>query len=188
METVLTKEIIVNRTLSRLILVAVFTILIALGAFVRIPLPFTPVPLTLQTFFVLLGAALLGRNLGLLTQLSYIFLGILGIPVFSATATGLLYILGPTGGYILGFILAALFIGSLLKYIQPKLFHIFILFSLADFIILGCGALWLKFLFNLSFLRALSLGFIPFIAGDILKAFIASAIYLKLKPRLEKSI
>jgi biotin transport system substrate-specific component len=95
MEALLRKEIILNKTLCRVIGIAVFIILTSLGAFVRIPLPFSPVPLTLQTFFVLLGGALLGSNLGALSQLSYIFLGVLGLPVFSGAGSGLSYFWAP---------------------------------------------------------------------------------------------
>ena len=76
MEALLKREIILNKTLCRAMGVLTFVILTSLGAFVRIPLPFSPVPITLQTFFVLLSAALLGSNLGTISQLSYLLLGI----------------------------------------------------------------------------------------------------------------
>lgn len=185
-EIVLKKEIIVNKTLCRLIGVSVFVILTSLGAFVRIPLRFSPVPITLQTLFVLLSAASLGKNLGVLTQLSYIALGISGLPIFAGAGCGLLYLFGPTGGYLLGFVLASFFIGRFIKYAQDNFFYIFAILCLGDFIILSCGVVWLKIILRYPLLKLLYIGFAPFIIGDLLKAFVASVIYLKLKKRTEE--
>jgi len=186
MEALLRKEIILNKTLCRVVGISVFIVLTSLGAFVRIPLPFSPVPLTLQTFFVLLGGALLGDNLGALSQLSYIFLGVLGLPIFSGAGSGLSYLFGPTGGYLAGFVLAALFLGRFIKYAENNFFSIFGLFCLADIILLCSGIIWLKFLLGYNFTKLLSIGFIPFIPGDLLKALVAATLYLRLKPRLRE--
>ncbi len=186
MEIVLKKELILNKTLCRVMGVSVFVILTSLGAFVRIPLPFTPVPITLQTFFVLLSGAILGSSLGAIAQLSYIILGISGLPIFSGAGSGLFYLFGPTGGYLFGFVLAGLFIGRFIKYSQNNLFFTFGIFCLADLLLLACGVIWLKFLFGYPFLKLLFLGFIPFIPGDLLKALFATALYLKLKSRLKE--
>lgn len=186
MEAILKKELVINKTWCRLIGVLVFVILTSLGAFVRIPLPFTPVPITFQTFFVLLSGAFLGSNLGLTTQLSYIILGILGLPIFAGAASGPLYLFGPTGGYLVGFILASLLVGKFIKYGKDNLFSIFAILCIADFILLGCGTIWLKFLFGYPFRRLLFMGFIPFIPGDLLKALVATYLYLKLKSRLRE--
>jgi biotin transport system substrate-specific component len=184
MEAILKKEIILNKTLNKVIGISVFVILTSLGAFVRIPLPFSPVPITLQTFFVLLSGAFLGGNLGTVTQLSYIFLGISGLPVFAGAGSGLFYLFGPTGGYLFGFVLAAIFIGRFIKYSHHSLFSTFILFCLGDLILLSCGILWLKFIFGYSLPKLLFIGFIPFIPGDLLKALAASTLYMKLKSRI----
>ena len=89
MEALLKREVILNKTLCRVMGVLTFVILTSLGAFVRIPLPFTPVPLTLQTFFILLCGAFLGSKLGVTAQLSYMFLGVLGLPIFTGAGSGL---------------------------------------------------------------------------------------------------
>ncbi|MDD4980207.1 MAG: biotin transporter BioY [Candidatus Omnitrophica bacterium] len=184
-ELILKREIVVNKILCRLLGVGIFLILSCLGAFVRIPLPFTPVPITLQTFFVLLSGAFLGSKLGFLTQLSYIFLGIWGLPIFTGAGSGLLYLLGPTGGYLLGFVLAAFLIGSFIKFSDNLLFT-FALFCLGDAVLLFCGTLWLKFLFGYDLTRALFIGFLPFIPGDLLKITAASVIYGRLRSRLKE--
>lgn len=186
MEAILKREIAINKTFCRVFCSAAFIIFTALGAFVRIPLPFSPVPITLQTLFVLLSGALLGNNLGLVTQLSYILLGISGLPIFTGAGSGLFYILGPTGGYLLGFVLAALFLDRFIKFGKDDLFTVFSILCIADSILLACGVLWLKFLFGYSLAKALFIGFIPFIPGDLLKAFAAAVLYLNLKTRLKE--
>lgn len=186
MEAILKREIIVNKTACRLIGALVFVMLTSLGAFVRIPLPFTPVPITLQTFFVLLSGAFLGSNLGAMTQLSYVFFGISGLPIFTGAGSGLLYFLGPTGGYLFGFILSAFFIGRFIKYSQDKLFLTFGILCLGDLILLASGVIWLKLLLGYPLTRLLFVGFIPFIPGDLLKALCASILYLRLKSRLKE--
>ncbi|MDD5729871.1 MAG: biotin transporter BioY, partial [Candidatus Omnitrophica bacterium] len=159
MEALLNREMITNKALCRALGVITFVTLISLGAFVRLPLPFTPVPLTLQTFFVLLSAAFLGANLGAATQVTYIMLGVLGLPVFTGAGAGLLYFAGPTSGYILGFIVASLFLGRALKYSGNNMAQITALFIAADLIILFCGVLWLKFIFGYAWLQLLAIGF-----------------------------
>ena len=186
MEAILRKELILNKALCRTLGVLTFIILTSLGAFVRIPLPFTPVPITLQTFFVLLSGAFLGSNLGALTQLSYIFLGMAGLPIFSSAGSGLSYLIGPTGGYLFGFVLASLWLGRFIKYSQDNLFATFAILCIADLILLSSGIVWLKFIFGYSFAKSLLIGFIPFVPGDLLKALAATFLYLKLKSRLKE--
>ena len=183
MELLLTRELTHSKTVNRILGVTVFVILMSLGAFVRIPLPFSPVPLTLQTFFVLLSGACLAGNPGMFSQLAYVSLGMAGLPLFTAAGSGLLYLLGPTGGYLFGFILAALFIGRLIKYNATGVSSVFILFCLADFILLSCGALWLKLVTGCSFTQAIFMGFLPFIPGDLLKAAAAAVIYSRIHKR-----
>ncbi len=91
-------------------LVALFTALTAIGAFISIPLG--PVPITLQSFFVILSGILLGPKLGALSQVLYIFLGLIGIPIFSGFSGGLQHILKPSFGFIIGFVFAAYIAGK----------------------------------------------------------------------------
>lgn len=185
-ELVLKREVVADKTTCRVIAVLFFIIMTALGSFVRIPLFFTPVPLTLQTFFVLLAGAFLGRNLGVLSQLGYILIGVIGLPVFSGAQAGLLYLFGPTGGYLFGFMVAAIFIGQFIHLFAKSIFSVFCLLFAADLIILFCGAAYLAFLTKLSFAQAVSLGVAPFIAGDLLKASAAAGIFWKFKNRAKE--
>ena len=185
MEAILKREIVVSKTACRIIGAGAFIALTAMGAFVRIPLPFTPVPFTLQTFFVLLCGAFLGGGLGASTQAAYVLIGVAGVSVFTGAGSGLLYIFGPTGGYLLGFILAALFSGKFIRRVNGFI-PTFLVLCAADFIILSSGAVWLKLIFRSTWQSAALMGFAPFVMGDLTKAFIATAIYLKLKNRIRE--
>jgi len=186
MQAVLTKEVVSNKAVCRVFGVIVFVLLTALGAFVRIPLPFTPVPITLQTFFVLLSGLFLGAQLGAVSQLSYIFLGVLGLPIFTGAGSGLVYLFGPTTGYLIGFVLAVFLIGKFIKYSRNNFFLTFSFLCCADFILLASGVIWLKIIFGYPLAKLLLIGFIPFVPGDLLKAFVAASLYLKLKDRLKE--
>ncbi len=149
-------------------LVAGFSLLIALAAQVSIPLPFTPVPVTLQTFMVVLTGALLGSRRGAVAILLYLAEGLAGLPVFSLGRAGLAHLLGPTGGYLVGFVAAAWLTGFLVERRLAVTFLgaliVLILGHLASYV---TGVAWLGVSFGLS--RALALGFLPFLVGDALK-------------------
>jgi len=183
---VLKKEVFAGRFASRLFMTGAFVILISLGAFVRIPLPFTPVPLTLQTFFVLLSAAMLGAGWGGIVQGLYVLSGASGLAVFAQGGTGLVYFLGPTGGYLAGFIAAALFTGSFIRAAEKNIIALSALFTAASMIILACGTLWLKYLSASSLQAAFVIGFLPFIIGDTLKAVCAALVYAKLRRKVRE--
>lgn len=186
MEAIIKREIIVSKSACRLLGVMMFVILISLGAFVRIPLPFTPVPVTLQTFFVLLSGAFLGNRFGVITQISYILMGVSGLPIFTGAGSGVLYLLGPTGGYLLGFVFCSLLVGSFIKYAKDNKLQVFGVMMLADIFILLTGIVWLKLLFGYTWQKLFFIGFLPFIPGDVCKAALASVLFLKLKPRLKE--
>ncbi len=179
MNIVLNKEIGLNKSLSRSLSIAAFVIMITLGAFVRIPLPFTPVPITLQTFFVLLSAAALS-SAGVWPQVIYICLGVIGLPIFTGFGSGILYLLGPTGGYLFGFIIAAIFLSRMLRYAK-NFFISLVFFSLASMLILLCGTIWLHLVLRVSFTKAFLFGFLPFFTGDIFKSALVALIYTKIK-------
>jgi len=188
METTIKRELISDKRLCRLLAVGAFITLTTLSAFVRIPLPFTPVPLTLQTFFVLLSGALLGRKLGVITQVAYMFLGLTGQQVFTGSGSGSLYLLGPTGGYIMGFVLASFFAGSFLIKEKQSAFAVFIKLLAADFIILFSGMFWLNISLSCGLSKAFLLGFLPFVLGDILKVTLATVVYYKMRARIKAAL
>jgi biotin transport system substrate-specific component len=186
MEAILKREVVIGKSSCRFIGVVAFAILTALGAYVRLPLGFTPVPLTLQTFFILLSALFLGSRLSFASQAIYIMLGIMGIPLFTLSGSGLLYLAGPTSGYLLGFLIAAILVGQGLKLTLDRPLAVFALLSLASAVILVIGTAWLKLISNLSWERALFMGFLPFFAGDIIKSWAASLLYCRFKNRIKE--
>jgi biotin transport system substrate-specific component len=183
MENILKQQVVLNRAVTRIIGVAVFVLFIALGAFIRIPLPFSPVPVTMQTFFVVLAAAFLGRTDGVLAILAYILFGIAGIPLFTLAGSGLLYLAGPTAGYLFGFLIAGILTGSFAHRLKSRLSLVF-LFGLAGMVILLCGTYWLKVFLRLNTASAFLIGFLPFLPGDAIKALAAAGIYSKFKTRV----
>lgn len=141
---------------------------IALSAQAAVPLPFTPVPLTLQTLFVLLSGALLGSKRGPASVVLYIVLGIVGIPVFASGGVGFARLAGPTGGYLLGFTAASFAVGFLFERGLGKL-------PLTRTVAMLAGSV-LIYAFGLPRLasftgwdKVLVLGLYPFISGDLLK-------------------
>ncbi|MDD4330900.1 MAG: biotin transporter BioY [Methanosarcinaceae archaeon] len=165
--------------LKKMVFASLFAALIAAGAYIKIPLPFSPVPITIQVFFVFLAGALLKSKWGSLSVLVYILLGIAGLPVFSGGASGIGLLFGPTGGYILGFGLAAFIIGFLSeKSGKSGFFSNFLFMSVGLCLIYACGLAQLAFVAKFRLLQSLSLGLLPFLPGDLLKltaaAYIAS--------------
>ncbi|MBN2058355.1 MAG: biotin transporter BioY [Candidatus Saganbacteria bacterium] len=174
----LKKEYVVNKTVAGVIGVVSFIALTVAGAYIRVPLPFTPVPLTLQTFFVLLAGALLGRRLGLLSQSGYLLVGIFGLPVFTGGLYGFARLMGPTGGYLIGFMLAAFLIGWLLgNDSEAPYIKIVGAMFIGGAALLACGAVHLALISGMSLKSAFLLGVLPFIPGDIIKLLAAAAVY-----------
>jgi len=166
--------------------------LTGLLAQVRFYLPWSPVPISGQTFAVLLAGMLLGRWWGGTSLAIYAGLGAAGVPWFSGWNSGIGYLAGPTGGYIIGFIFAALFLGYFTdKYIRSRSFlSMLVLMLFANFILIYVpGLLQLGLWLNLvkgepaTFTALLGMGAFPFIAGDITKAVMAAAIARGVTPK-----
>jgi biotin transport system substrate-specific component len=178
---------------KKLALALGMAMLTGLLAQARIQLPWSPVPVTGQTFAVLLAGVLLGRWWGGISLTIYGGLGMAGVPWFQGLNGGLAYMAGPTGGYIAGFILAALFLGHFTdKYIRSRSFLSMLgLMLFASLIIIYVpGLIWLGIWLNLvkgepvTLTSLLAMGAIPFMAGDITKAVLAAAIARGVTPKL----
>lgn len=156
------------------LLVAVAAQLIALGAQVAIPLPFSPVPMTLQTLFVLAIGAVLGPTRGLLATLLYLLEGAAGLPVLAGGAGGFARFLGPTGGYLAAFPLAACLVGTLAArgWDRRPLLAVLAM-ALGALTILLLGTLRLAWLIG-GIGPALAEGFVPFLPGEAVKIAVAA--------------
>lgn len=149
------------------------SVLIALAAQVAIPLPFSPVPVTGQTFAVLLVGALLGSRRGALSLLAYLAEGAVGLPVFAGGGSGLPWLLGPTGGYLVGFVAAAFVTGWLTERGWDRRIHTTALAMLiGNGVIYLCGLPWLARFVGAD--RVLALGLWPFVPGDLIKLALAA--------------
>jgi biotin transport system substrate-specific component len=148
--------------------------LTALAAQWRIHLPFTPVPITGQTFAVLLTGAGLGWKLGASGQLLYLAVGALGAPVFSDASGGVDVVVGVTGGYLIGFVLAAGVVGWMAEHRQDRTFAtMFTAFILGSAVIYVCGVTGLMISADMQLPGAVEAGVVPFLLGDLLKAAVA---------------
>lgn len=162
--------------LRDVILIAFGAILVAALAQVKIPLPFTPVPLTGQTFAVLLVGAALGSKRGAASMALYITLGALGLPVFAGGESGIAYLSGATLGYLIGFVIAAYVIGLLAERgLERSIRTSIIPFLVGTVIIYICGVAWLTVILG-SFSKAFAAGLIPFLIGDAIKLVAASLV------------
>lgn len=174
-----------QRAVSGIIGVAAFVVMTALGAHVRIPLPWTPVPITLQTFFVHLGGATLGPTLGPVSQAVYLLAGAAGLPVFAGGGSGRFHLLqGVTSGYLIGFVVATALVGRLVRRRSDPGF-LWILGSMAagSLVVYACGVCWLAWSLNLSLQSALAQGMLPFLVGDMVKTCAAAGLFRSYRRR-----
>jgi biotin transport system substrate-specific component len=158
--------------LKNLLLVLGVTFLIALSGRISIPLPFTPVPIAIQNHVCLLTAVLLGRRLGTLSISLFLLMGALGLPVFAMGGAGLPILLGPRGGYLIGYLLAAWVTATLIEKRQlssPRLKTLAM--GLGNLVIYACGLPQLAIFVGVE--KVMLLGMVPFLAGDLIKLFIS---------------
>ena len=165
----------IPRAVYTSILVGGFSLLVALSAQVAIPLPFTPVPVTLQTLMVLATGALLGSRRGAAAILLYIAEGAAGLPVFAMGRSGPAHLAGPLGGYLLGFVAAAFLAGLVSERGWDRSgLRAFAGLMLADLAIYVPGLLWLGAFTGFS--RVLVQGALPFLVADVLKAALCASL------------
>jgi biotin transport system substrate-specific component len=167
--------------ITRATAVVFVTVLTIVAAQISIPLPFTPVPFTLQPMLVLLGAAALGSRLGASSQVLYLALGIAGMPVFAASPVlpqGLARLLGPTGGYLMSYPVAAFVTGYLAERGLDRRYLTSVLAMGAGLaIVFLSGVLWLAFgAPHTGLFTAIASGLVPFLPADILKLFLAATV------------
>ncbi len=179
-----------NIPVKMLLLIALFAALTAVGGFIRIPIP--PVPITLQTLFVYLAAHLLGTKGSVASQILFLIVGLLGVPIFTAGG-GPGYILKPSFGYLVGFPIGAMVIGLLTEKLKDSLdwWKLFIVTCTGMLIILFIGVFYLYV--NMNFIlqteitwnHALWIGVAVFLPGEMVKMFIAIHLVRKLKSHVQ---
>jgi biotin transport system substrate-specific component len=160
--------------LARSAKILAFVCLTGVAAQLAVPLPFTPVPVTMQTLFVVLAGLTLGARDGFYALLAYLGLGLAGAPVFAGFGFGAGSFLGPTGGYLVSFPAAALVSGYLFREFGGSRLAAFLASLCGMALILAGGAAYLSFIGGFPFAQTASLAILPFAAGEIAKAGIAA--------------
>lgn len=171
-------------SVRKIVFTSLFSALIILGAYIKIPLG--PVPITLSSFFILLAGLMLPIKWGLLSVTTYLLLGFMGLPVFSQGA-GIAYILGPTGGFLIAYIPAVLLVALIAGRKPNSLIRLLLGLLAGSLVLYICGVPWLMLSLNLSLSRALAAGMLPFLPGDIIKIAAAAGLYralVKIHPDL----
>ena len=168
-----------------MILTSLCAAIIAVLAQILIPLPL--IPITGQTLAIGLVVTILGLKHGTYAVLLYILLGAIGLPVFQGFTGGLGILFGPTGGYIIGFIPTAIVIGFYLKKTRLTFPHALVANILGMLVTLAFGAVWLKYLAELSWTGALFSGVIPFLIVGVIKAILAAWVGVIVRQRLEQA-
>ncbi|HUF69517.1 MAG TPA: biotin transporter BioY [Longimicrobiales bacterium] len=176
-----------TRVARRTAAVLLFAVLTAISAAIEIPIPGSPVPVTMQSLMVSLSGVLLGPMLGAASQIVYVMAGAVGAPVFSGGDFGFAHLLGPTGGYLLAFPVAAAVTGRLAGR-SPAKWNVLAATRLGIAIFLGTVVIFAGGYAQLALLtgdsvRAFQLGVLPFIVGDIVKVLAALAVAIRYRNR-----
>lgn len=174
------------RPVKRMIVISLLASILSISAYISIPLPITSVPFTLQSLFLMVIALSMPISISFPSVGLYLLLGAIGLPVFSNGTSGLTVLFGPTGGYLFGFLLSTLVIG----YIKEKLDYFFgylfasILGGIG--IVYALGVLGLMLVLGMSFDKAMTIGVIPFLPLDLIKAFVSSSFVYRYRNQFKR--
>jgi biotin transport system substrate-specific component len=166
-----------------LVFASLLAALMTAGAYISIPVG--PVPIVLQNMFVFLAGLLLGSRWGLASVGVYLLAGACGLPVFAGGMGGIGRIVGPTGGYLIGYLPAVFIIGYLTKKSVARISIDIIAMICGTIVLYACGVTWLKTLTGMPWPKALAVGMYPFLIGDALKIAAAAAIAKAIRPILQ---
>lgn len=173
--------------LRRMVFTSLFTALIIIGGYLSFPIPFSPIPIVLSDFFLMLAGLCLGASGGFASMGLLLFLGAIGLPVFTGGKAGLAVFIGPTGGFLLGYLIGVYVLGLISGKGKPSFLKDLVGLIAANLIIFGIGVPWLKLLLKLTWGKALALGLMPFVIGNIVKTIAALAIIQVIRPFLEQT-
>lgn len=171
---------------------ALFASLTGVFSFIIIPIPFSPVPITAQTVSPMLAGVLLGPKKGAMSQLIYIFLGVIGLPIFAGGRSGPGVLFGESGGYIVGFVVGCYIIGQVYQILVKRYRSIFS--SIVSVVTGGVlvvyflGVLWMMFLLELGIIEAIMVGVFPYLIGDAFKVIAAVILIESLNSLKEKGV
>ena len=174
-----------NPQLRMTVYASLLAALTAAGAYLSIPIG--PVPIVLQSLFILLSGLLLGSRWGSASVAVYLLAGACGLPVFAGGMGGIGRLVGPTGGYLIGFLPAVYLIGIISEKGAQRMIFDVIAMIVGSMVIYVFGVSWLKILTGMTLAKALAVGMIPFIPGDVIKIAVAVPVTKTLRPILKVS-
>ena len=169
-----------------MVLASLMAALTAVGAYIHIPIG--PVPIVLSTLFVILSGLLLGSRWGLASMGLYLLMGAIGIPVFAGGKGGFAHFFGPTGGYLLGYILASWITGFISERSPGLLVLDISAVAVGTLAVYSLGVPWLKAVTQMSWIKALIVGAAPFLIGDVMKAVVAVVLARSVRPILKRQM
>jgi biotin transport system substrate-specific component len=169
-----------------MVLASVMAALTAVGAYIHVPIG--PVPIVLTTLFALLAGLLLGSRWGLASMGLYILVGAMGMPIFAGGKGGFAHLLGPTGGYLLGFALAAWVTGFISERSRGLLFWEIFAIVAGSLAIYGLGIPWFKMVTKMTWPKTFMVGMVPFLISDAVKASVALILARAVRPVLNRQL
>ena len=158
---------------QELVIMALLAAILCVSSYINIPLPFSPVPITAQVLAVFVIALLLRPKMACLTVVVWILLGLIGLPVFSGGRGGFGVLAGPTGGFLIGYLLAVLMLGGLGSKSRKTVVRFLILVCVGIPLIYIPGVCWMKFVTNVTWQTVFVTGVLPFLPWDVLKGIVA---------------
>lgn len=176
-----------GRNVRHMTLVGLMTAVICVLGPLAVTLPVSPVPISLGTLAIYLAVSVLGMKLSAASVVIYILLGLVGVPVFTNFTAGPGKLLGPTGGYILGYTFLALICGAFVERLFRRPVLCFLGMLLGTGVFYAFGTVWLKFQMNVTFPQAFVLGVLYYIPGDLVKIIIAMTLGFQIRSRLIKA-
>ncbi len=169
-----------------MVLASLMAALTAVGAYIHVPIG--PVPIVLSTLFVLLSGLLLGSRWGLASMCLYLLVGAIGMPVFAGGKGGIAHFLGPTGGYLFGYVLASWLTGFIAERSRGILILEILSVLMGSLAIYSLGVPWLKMVTHMSWFKTFMVGMIPFLIGDAVKASVALILARAVRPILNRQL
>ncbi len=173
-------------SIKEMVLIGIFAALTGILAQISVPLPFSPVPITFQVFAVCLSAIILGSKLGTFSQIIYLLLGAIGIPIFANFTGGMQMVLGPTGGFLIGFPIMAWIVGRFVDH-NPSILKSLVGLFIGLFACYFLGVLQLSFVTKMGIQKSIMVGAVPYIPLDIIKIIIAAFLGLQVRKSLMKA-
>lgn len=171
-------------TTSTMVTIALVTAITCILAPLSIPIPMSPVPITLTNLVLLISIYILGTRNATISLLLYLLLGLVGLPVFSGFSGGVGKLAGPTGGYLIGFVFMVIIAGIFVEKFPGSMISHAVGMILATIVTYAFGTLWLSIQMGITFVAALSIGVLPYIVGDTIKIVVALIVGPLLKKRL----